>query len=98
MAKPKRCSLREAVRMLSRQDSGRILEKKRQRPVKSVKKAIAKPKLMKYPKTSVPVPVSGRPVRFQSVLSTYTWPDKWVNCVAHRFGKEWLVAKFRKWR
>lgn len=52
---------------------------------------------VRYAKTSVPVPAVGRPKGFQSVFDTYSWPDRWLQCVAQRYGEKWLCRKLEKW-
>lgn len=53
---------------------------------------------MRYLKTSVPVPATGLPTRFKSILATYGWADLWLDLIAEKLGEEFLFKKLKKWR
>ena len=52
----------------------------------------------RFPKTSVPCPAPGSPCHFQSVFSTFSWADLWIQCASQRFGRSWVLSRLKKWR
>ncbi|CAK9036972.1 unnamed protein product [Durusdinium trenchii] len=52
----------------------------------------------RYPKTSVHLPAEGLPIRFRSILSTYTWPKQFLSVIAHEYGEQWLINRLKTWK
>ncbi|CAK9034396.1 PABC domain-containing protein [Durusdinium trenchii] len=52
----------------------------------------------RYPKTSVHLPAEGLPIRFWSILSTYTWPKQFLSVIAHEYGEQWLINRLKTWK